>query len=266
MSVGGKSKYKSTSAGRIYDTSECQVKFRKPRVLMDRNRSFDHDRELTFDHNRMIQARLQGVFFRDGFAVGFRNIGVSNIEVLSSKEDWPDVGPAKKPETLKKKKSKGYKKTWGPEQSFQQKWGQEAADPEDYLIRRKRIKPQLSHEKYSKIDEKPVEMVISTSPSKKKKKDSRSQVKFDTGKSISAPPSRVEVRSHSPVKRQVSSKDKKRAFAFNEYALALMEAGEYQKAMTYFNKALDLDPTEETYHINMDRCNQWLEYTNKGGR
>jgi hypothetical protein len=69
-----------------------------------------------------------------------------------------------------------------------------------------------------------------------------------------------------PVYESVSPKDKKRAFAFNEYALNLMESGKYAKAMTYFQKARSLDPIEETYKINMKRCQQWLDYKLKRGR
>ncbi len=69
-----------------------------------------------------------------------------------------------------------------------------------------------------------------------------------------------------PVYESISPKDKKRAFAFNEYALNLMESGKYAKAMTYFQKARSLDPIEETYKINMKRCQQWLDYKLKRGR
>ena len=80
-------------------------------------------------------------------------------------------------------------------------------------------------------------------------------------------PSRIDRRSISaPVQRTVNPKDQKRAFAFNEYALALMESGEYERAMNYFQKALDLDPSEDTYSINMKRCREWLDYKQRGGR
>ncbi|MFO8050760.1 MAG: tetratricopeptide repeat protein [Thermoplasmatota archaeon] len=271
MSVAGKSKYRSSPQGRIYDTSVCQVKFRKPRILMERDRTFDHDRELFFDHNRMIDVRLEGVIFRDGYSVGFRNIGVANIEDLPAKEDWPDVGPATRPESLEIKRSRSYTRTWGPDQSFKQRWGIKPTDPRDYVGKRTRIEPQLSHEKYTKKTNVPDEMIISTPASstrkhpiksassigkpRTKKKKKKKTVKLDSGSPIAAPPSG----------REVTSKDKKRAFAFNEYALALMEAGEYPKAMKYFQKSLDLDPTEETYHINKERCKQWLDYYKNGG-
>lgn len=245
MSVRGKRKHRSSSKKRIFDTSVCQVRFRKPRVLADRSRSFDHDRELSFDHNRKIEARLLGVIFRDDRAIGFRNIGVSNIEELSSKEDWPDIGPATKPGSLIKKRRDGYDRTWGREQSYEQKWGVRA------------IVPQPSYKDHSQVSDVQDEKIKSSSSKKKKqrKSGSRQGVVIDTGSPIIVSP-----------KREVSSKDHKRAFAFNEYALALMEAGEYQRALTYFQKALDLDSTEETYHINMDRCRKWLDYSKNGGK
>ena len=66
--------------------------------------------------------------------------------------------------------------------------------------------------------------------------------------------------------KQPTASEKKRAFAFNEYALLLMESGEYDRAMNYFQKALDLDPSEGTYTINMNRCREWLDYKKRGGR
>ena len=38
--------YKDGYKGKIFDTSVCQVKFRKPRILARRERTFDEDREL----------------------------------------------------------------------------------------------------------------------------------------------------------------------------------------------------------------------------
>ena len=264
MSVSGKRKSKSSSKSRIFDTSVCQARFRKPRVLVDRNRSFDHDRELSFDPYRMIDARLYGVKFRDDFAIGFRNIGVSNIEELSSKEDWPDVSPATYPLSLNKSRRKGYDRTWGREKSYGQKWGVRAVDPKPSYDTRHEVTDVPEKRRSSSPSKK------KKTPSKKKKQKSggRQNVRIETGTPIIVPPRREDAFSTSSAspKREISSKDRKRAFAFNEYALALMEAGEYKRALTYFQKALDLDSTQEAYHINMGRCRQWLDYSKKGGR
>ncbi|MFW3146108.1 MAG: tetratricopeptide repeat protein [Thermoplasmatota archaeon] len=275
MAKAGKSDYGITSDKRIFDTSVCHVKFRKPRIVLGRKLSFDHDRELGFDPNRMIDARLQGVVFRDQFAIGFRNIGVSNIEETTNDKDWPDVGPAQSPESLKVMRNRGWNRTWGGDRTFEDKWGLKKVDKREFMKTRERIQPQLSHYKYDAAPIGTSEKVFIVD----EKPRSRSRSEMKPG----APEIRAEVPRTTPViavpsssyepapapkqeTREVSPRDKKRAFAFNEYALALMEAGEYQRAMTYFNKALDLDPTEETYHINLDRCNQWLDYKRKGGR
>ena len=92
--VNGKRNAESQTTQTLYDTSKCQVRFRKPRILPRRKRDFDQDRDLDFDPNRLIDARLQGVIFRTDSAVGFRNIGVGNVEDAMSTKDWPDVGPA----------------------------------------------------------------------------------------------------------------------------------------------------------------------------
>ena len=96
----GKGKRKRINFDNKFDTSVCQVVFRKPRVDVNRDPSFDHNRDLSFDHNRSIDARLDGVVFRDHFAIGFRNAGIGNIEKISSEGDWPEIEPAKSPKSL----------------------------------------------------------------------------------------------------------------------------------------------------------------------
>ncbi|MGA1866419.1 MAG: tetratricopeptide repeat protein [Thermoplasmatota archaeon] len=254
------------------------MKFRKPRILQGRARNFDHNRNLDFNPTRMIDVRLQGVIFRTDSAVGFRNIGIDNVEDVMDRKDWPDVGPASPPETMSLQRDQDWELTWGGDESFEKKWGGvKRTHGRDYLYSQDRIKPQLSY--YGNKEPVPKEPILrKTKPMKgrdaaaihrsRPKPSSRQSMETGAGASsqpIYAPPSTIETRS-SIYHRAANPKDRKRAFAFNEYALALMESGEYERAMNYFQKALDLDPDEQTYRINMTRCREWLEYKQRGGR
>jgi hypothetical protein len=283
LSVSGKRKKRRNVSPRLYDTSKCQVKFRQPRILQRRPRLFDENRELSFDHQRVIDVRLQGVIFRNEPAVGFRNIGVSNVDDVMDKGDWPDVGPAKPPDTLKIERDSDWEETWGKVESFHRRWEVNPRDvpkrSRDYLYSRDRVQPQLTYVDELRSKQKstpkrsahqkqpprrPAEQqhqrVYSPQPKQKPKIQARSQP-------IYAPPSTfTNVPVRTTVEKKATSGEKKRAFAFNEYALLLMESGEYDRAMNYFQKALNLDPLEETYKINMKRCKEWLEYKRRGGR
>ncbi|MGA1820562.1 MAG: tetratricopeptide repeat protein [Thermoplasmatota archaeon] len=280
--VNGKRNAESQTTQRLYDTSKCQVRFRKPRILQRRSRNFDQDRELDFDPNRLIDARLQGVIFRTGSVVGFRNIGVSNIEDVKDKKDWPDVGPAAPPDSMRVQRSRDWEQTWGSDVAFDRRWGgQRKSQSREYLYSQDRIKPQLSYYSQKKpvpreppIQRKTYQQVYdprprpqpSARPTPQPQPRSRPKVEV-ISEPVYAPPSTTVQRSVSySVPKPVNPKDQKRAFAFNEYALALMESGEYERAMNYFQKALDLDPSEETYTINMNRCREWLDYKQRGGR
>jgi len=248
----------------LFDTSKCQVRFRKPRILQSRKLFFDHRRRLNFDHVRMIDARLQGVIFREKGAVGFRNIGVSNIDEITGEEDWPDVGQARPPETLKVERSKQWEKTWGKESTYLEMWGvPRSNDTDDQLYESERIKPQISYHKRktgvpSGRTGSGVSRNAMTTP---KVEVSREPVMAVSASSLEP---RTPTISHEVY--AASARDKKRALLFNEYALALMDSQKYERAMTYFKKAQDIDPGEETYRINMERCREWLEYQKRGGR
>ncbi|MBN1390013.1 MAG: tetratricopeptide repeat protein [Candidatus Thermoplasmatota archaeon] len=278
----GKRNNETMTTQRLYDTSKCQVKFRKPRILQDRKRNFDHQRELGFDPNRLIYARLQGVIFRSDSAVGFRNIGIGNIEFVKDRKDWPDVGPAEPPEMMKVQRDHDWERTWGMDETFEARWGGRRRTPSrDYLYSQDRIKPQLSY--YSQKKPVPPEPPV---PRNRSRQVQGPGQKPSPRPQPATPPStrpkpRVEVvheavhaqtrnkqvmTAPASTTRTVNPKDQKRAFAFNEYALALMESGEYERAMDYFQKALDLDPSEQTYSINMMRCREWLDYKERGGR
>ncbi len=286
----GKRKRKIRSTEVIYDTSVCHVKFRNPRVDVHRNRFFDHDRELFFDHNRMIQARLQGVVFRDHFAIGFRNMGISNIEETSNPEDWPKIDPAKGPDSLIVSRDSDYETDWGRDQTYEAKWGEPRNTTSDQvLMPTERVEPQLSYHDQRRIEPASNEFMI-RGPKKKRTvpinepvaRSSRKHyqpdrpvhevIGTDNGPIITPPPRQKEIYSPAPqyqdISRSLSSistKTKKKAFAYNEYALALMESGQYKRAMNFFLKAKNLDPHEGTYTTNMNRCQQWLDYKSRRG-
>jgi tetratricopeptide (TPR) repeat protein len=297
------------------------VKFRKARIVPRRKRHFDQDRHLQFEHNRNIRARLQGVRFRnEPYAIGFRNIGVSNIEEAADAQDWPNVGPAKKPDSLVVERDSDYNQVWGRDRSYQEKWGDQIDDDWDSALDpADPIPPQLSYyhlkeetkkaprdkrfDRHKKTPKTRSQFMVDSSIPKKKPKSKPKPIEYikdepawasssgnqpvyevveETTTPIIAQPSQKyevkweeptiddaiqSVRSKiEPIYQSVSPKDKKRAYAFNEYALNLMESGKYAKAMTYFQKARSLDPVEETYKVNMKRCQQWLDYKLKRGR
>lgn len=284
----GKGKRKRVSVKDKFDTSKCQVKFRNPRVDVDRDTSFDPDRDLNFNHNRMIEARLSGVVFRDHFAIGFRNTGIGNIEEIASKDDWPEVEPAKSPSSLVVERDRDWDKTWGRDQSYKQRWGSDIdRHHETSIYPAPRIEPQLTYyeskssgkgRKKSKAKARkkstPKNEIIDYNTIRsdlKKKAQAQRMTLLETGREpIHSPPSRNETSPPYQVvfdddsRSGISPKDRKRGYAFNEYALSLMESGQYDRAMKYFKKARDLDPYEETYRTNMNRCQQWIDYRTRG--
>ncbi len=211
-----KKKARGRRKDRIFDTSVCHAKFRKPRILQKRKRSFDEDRELSFDHNRDIEARLNGIVFRDTFAVGFRTTGLGNLDDIMGKKDWPEMPKAARPKTTKRKKGPGYEKTWGLDPSFKQKWAQ----------------PEPGNE------------IITLGASTK----DHDQYRAGTQRKD----------------LQVSKKDRRDAYTYNEYALALMSDGDFQRALSYFEKARALDPKEDIYRVNHERCQEWVR-SKRGG-
>ncbi len=228
---------------KVYDTSKCHAKFRSPRIMRKRNRSFNEDRSLSFDHNRVIEARLDGVIFREGAAVGFRNIGVDNLNQVMDPKDWPKGEPLRSSESIKIDRDNDWEETWGKDASFHEKWG--------------------------------------GSPSKGPNRPRKSKSRKDRSSRHSSPPSRSKITvkevegNRSSLFMPPSSKggtgrpsdaDRKKAILLNEHALSLMDNGRYKDAMSFFQKALGLDPSEETYQINMARCREWLEYQKRRGR
>lgn len=201
---------------RIFDTSICHALFRRARVDPSRKRSFDPDRKLNFDHNRKIAARMKGVQFREGYAIGFRHMLLDNIDDISDPKEWVDMGKAKMPETYVKEEVKDWEKRWGKDESFEEKW----------KLPKKYVKG-------------------------------------------SKPPNKAPVKE--PVQAKVvwedsiSPANKKRANALNEYGLTLMELKDYDQAIRYFVKAIEMDPLEGTYRVNRDRCMDWIRYMKRSG-
>ncbi len=302
--VIGKAKHNKGDLAGIYDTSICQVKFRNPRILMKRKRTFDQDRDLSFDHNRRIDVRLQGILFRKTKAIGFRNIGVSNLEDIDKSEDWPTVEPAKSPESMVMDRDSDWEHTWGMDQTYEEIWGTGRDMEHDaILFPTDRLEPQLTYYSKQKLvkDDDPISRRSSKRRNKAKAKkkigqtntarkmpfldyveDQDSsirtknpvyQVAEEDSEPINSPPSSKDVRLWSEDESSnisseqvpVSPKDRKRAYAFNEYGLSLMESGQYDRAMSYFQKAKGLDPNERTYTTNQKRCQQWMDYHSRKG-
>ncbi|MGA1822320.1 MAG: tetratricopeptide repeat protein [Thermoplasmatota archaeon] len=215
---------------RIFDTSKCSAKFRKARIQPNRKRSFNEDRDLGFKWDRDIDARLQGVVFREQFAIGFRNIGISNLDYVMDEKDWPKTEKAKLGDTLAVSRSKGYQKRWGQDRSYQEEWGV----PSTWGRRATRLKPQVTR------------AVVIEEPN----------VSWEEPKGKPEPGAGQEP---SPV-------DRKRAYAYNEYGLSLMEDGDFSGAVNYFKEAIKLDPIEDVYKINLQRCNEWLDYKKRRRR
>ncbi len=212
-----KKKGKGRRKGRIFDTSVCHARFRKPRILQKRKRTFDEDRELSFDHNRKIEARLDGIVFRDTFAIGFRTASLFNLDEVMDAKDWPEMPKAERPKTTKRKKGPGYEKTWGQDLTFKQKWAQPEAESK----------------------------VITLDPST----GDHDQYRMGAQRSD----------------LQVSKKDRRDAYTYNEYALALMSDGDFQRSLSYFERARALDPNEDIYRVNHERCQEWVR-SKRGGK
>lgn len=219
----------------LYDTSKCNVKFRRPRILQSRSLSFDHRRKLGFEPNRRIKARLSGVVFRRKAAIGFRNVGISNLEEVMDRDDWPEVGKAQLPDTLRLERRKDWSRTWGQDKGYREKWG---------------TSPIVKREVQVETGEAEDDEVFRASPEKRREPASIVTIEEQPA----GPASRV-----SPVMRR-------KALAFNEYALQLMESGEYVRAQSYFRKAIELDPDETVYVTNLERCQKWMDYYRRGGR
>lgn len=221
----------------LYDTSKCNVKFRRPRILQSRALAFDHRRKLGFDQNRKIRARLNGVVFRRNAAIGFRNVGISNLEDVMDRTDWPDVGNASPPDTLRIERRKDWNRTWGGDKDYSDKWGgQPSRKPEG--------------PKEEEVEEEDDQEVFRVSTGRKKEREEEAVIELGPV----SPVTRTD-----PVMR-------KKALAFNEYALQLMESGEYVRAQSYFQKAIELDPEEQVYLTNLERCQKWMDYYKRGGR
>ena len=219
----------------LYDTSKCNVKFRRPRILQSRSLAFDHRRKLGFDPDRRIKARLSGVVFRRKTAIGFRNVGVSNLEEVMDKEDWPDVGRASPPDTLKIERRKDWSRTWGKDKDYTDKWG---------------ISPSRKGLETPESEDVDDQQLFRDTPGRS---------------SVTVEEAPIEVGPITPA-ATVDPVMRKKALAFNEYALQLMESGEYVRARSYFQKAIELDPGEPVYVTNLDRCQKWMDYYRRGGR
>jgi tetratricopeptide (TPR) repeat protein len=198
----------------LFDTSKPTAKFRKARIGAHRKRDFDEDRDLSFVWDRDIDARLTGVVFRKKGAIGFRNMGVENLDDVMEPSDWPDTGKAEPPETMSKKRFKGYQKRWGKDKTYAEQWGVHIP-----LI--KQPNAFVTHHVVEKGHRADVE-------------------KISTG-----------------------DVNRRRAFTYNEYGLALMEEGDYKEALSYFTEAIKMDPGEDTYRINLQRCKEWYDYSRR---
>jgi tetratricopeptide (TPR) repeat protein len=200
---------------------------------------------------------MTGVQFRQGYAVGFRQVILDNIDEVMDRKDWPDMGAAARPERYVKEDVEGWEGRWGRDRPFNEKWN---------LAKKKRVPErkqaiefiktaarQEVAKKYAEYEPKVqptidrIERYYNEAPVEVKAK-----VKEYTDKVVEA----VEAPTPS---------SKKKAYALNEYALTLMEMKKYDLALNYFNKAIALDPTEETYRTNKARCIDWIDYRDKQG-
>ena len=136
-----KSKRKSEKK-RFFDTSKPQAKFRRARIDWERGTEFDENRDLDFNWDRDIDARLQGIVFREKGSIGFRNLGVTNLDDVLDDEDWPDYGEAKPGKKFKKERIKDYTKRWGKDLSYDERWGVD-------IPLEQQPKAMISHHKYS---------------------------------------------------------------------------------------------------------------------
>lgn len=225
-------KNKKGRMSKLFDTSKCTAKFRKARIRPKRKRSFNEDREIGFDFDRDIEARLEGMVFREQFAVGFRNLGIGNLDQVQvvEKDDWPDAGKAELGNTLAVDRTRGYQNRWGKDRSYKENWGTPMAPG------RKQARRQSQVSRAVVVEEQPV---------------TRQQPARSQQPAASVRPSSV---------------SRKRAYAYNEYGLSLMEDGDYRGATNNFKEAIKLDPIEDVYKINLQRCSEWLNYKKKRRR
>ena len=117
---------KGQSMSGMYDTSLVHAKFRVARIKPERDLFFSFERELNFDPERDIDARLIGVIFREVAAVGFRNLGVSNLDEVSNPDEWPDTGKARPGEAMESKRDQRWYAKWGKAKETRVKWSQPA--------------------------------------------------------------------------------------------------------------------------------------------
>jgi hypothetical protein len=251
-------RYENTSDERIFDTSVCHARFRPVRVDPHRARNFNERRKLDFDPNRKIAARMKGVVFRKGFAVGFRPVIIDNIEHVMDGKDWPDMGGAKVPDTYAKEEIRGWEGRWGKDRTFNEKWniprkkgapksGIEAVELVKGAARKEIAKRYAEYEPKVKPKFERIERYYNEAPDEVKAKVR--EYKDGAVEAVTAP----------------TASSKKKAYALNEYALTLMEMKKYDLALNYFDKAVTLDPLEETYRTNKARCIDWMNYNEKQG-
>lgn len=184
-----------------YDTSAVKAKFRVARINPWRKLDFAHLRKLSFDCDRDIEARLTGISFRTGFALNFRNLGVSNLDEIGNANDWPDMGKAKVIETFKSNKDRQWYDKWGKNISNEVKWERRRAPKKTRPLTRRQVVRPLT--------------------------DS-------------------------------TSSEKKQALSLNQYAVSLVQKGEYVTALIYFSRAQQLDPENQVYQANVDKCKEWI--------
>lgn len=207
-------KKEKTWEAELFDTSKPTAKFRKARIKVKRRRSFNERRKLDFDWDRDIDARLEGVVFRKSGSIGFRNLGVDNLDDVMEHSDWPKTGKAKIGESNVKKRWKNYEKRWGKDKTREEDWG---------------VRVPLQNQR----------KVIATPVAEK------AQV--------------IEEKS-----TQSNFIEKKKAFTYNEYGLAQMKAGDLVGAMRYFMEAIRIDPNENVYRLNFQKCKELYDSGRKG--
>jgi len=219
---------------------------------------------------------MKGVVFRQGYAVGFREIQIANLDDVMDKADWPDMGKAAPPERFERTNIKGWNKRWGKDQSFEERWDlpkkypKTKAEAVEYVKSAARKEIAKKYKQYEPQIQPVVEKVkdyYERSPVEVRWKEEPRQEPVTFQKQEPKVQWEPEEEDEVLVERpQISAASKKRAYALNEYALTLMEMTNYDLALKYFEKAIDLDPTEDVYRTNKDRCNDWIRYKQQGGQ
>ena len=204
-----------------YDTSTVKAKFRVARINPWRKLDFAHVRRLNFDCDRDIEARLTGIVFRSEVVVNFRNLGISNLDEIGNADDWPNMGKAKVIETFKSNKDRLWYDKWGKEVSNDVKWGKEVSNDVKWG---KEVSNDVKWERRT--------------TTKKTRPLGRRQV----------------VR---PLPDSTAS-EKKQALSLNQYAVSLVQKGEYATALIYFSRAQQLDTENQVYQANVDKCKEWI--------